>query len=236
MLRVAIHQPEHLPWLGYLDKAARADLFILLDTVAFKKNYFENRNRIRTPQGWAWLTVPVLIKGKFGQAFTEVEINNKARWAEVYFRTLRQNYSKAPFWKDYSPGLEQVILHPWERLVDFNLALIDFLWSAFGIATLRRRASELNVPGKKGDLLLNICRQVGAAVYLSGPSGRDYLDESIFTAAGIGVEYHSFTHPEYRQLFSPFVPGMSSVDLLLNEGPEGFRRLTAARAAPGGGA
>ena len=83
MKRVAIHQPEHLPWLGYLDKARRADCFVFLDTVAFKKNYFENRNRIRTPQGWAWVTVPILTKGKFGQAFTEVEINNAARWPAV---------------------------------------------------------------------------------------------------------------------------------------------------------
>ncbi len=225
MTRVAIHQPEHLPWLGYLDKARKADRFIFLDTVAFKKNYFENRNRIRTDQGWAWLTVPILIKGRFGQAFTGVEINNQARWAEVYFRTIRQNYAKAPFWKAYERPLEELILRPWQRLVDFNLALIRFLFDAFGIRTATTRASELDVSGKKGELLLDICRKTGAGVYLSGPSGRDYLDESIFNAAGIGVEYHAFTHPEYRQMHTPFLPGMSSLDLLLNEGPDGMDRL-----------
>jgi hypothetical protein len=227
-MRLAIHQPEHLPWLGFLDKARRADRFVFLDTVAFKKNYFENRNRIRTPQGWAWLTVPVLLKGKFGQAFRDVEINNQARWQEVYFRTLRQNYSKAPFWKEYEPVLAETIQRRWDLLAEFNLALIQFLFSGFGIATPTVRASALTPEGKKGELLLDICRRCGATVYYSGPSGRDYLDESIFTAAGIGVDYHAFTHPEYRQQFPPFVPGMSGIDLLLNEGPQGFQRVVEA--------
>jgi hypothetical protein len=225
MTRIAIHQPEHLPWLGYLDKARKADEFILLDTVAFKKNYFENRNRIRTPQGWAWVTVPVLTKGKFGQTFPAVGINNKTRWAEVYRRTLMQNYSKAPYWKTYGPALEAILLRPWDLLLDLNLALIEFLWAAFRITTPVRRASALGVSGKKSGLLLDICRKTGAAVYLSGPSGKGYLEEPLFAEAGIGVEYHAFHHPEYTQRFSPFVPGMSGIDLLLNEGPEGIRIL-----------
>ncbi len=229
MTRIAIHQPEHLPWLGYLDKARKADEFIFLDTVAFKKNYFENRNRIRTPQGWAWVTVPVLLKGRFGQSFLDVEINNQARWAEVYFRTLAQNYSHAPFWKTYGPLLEELLLRPWEKLVDLNLALIELVWRAFGIPTPTRRASALGVTGKKSGLLLDICRKTGAAVYLSGPSGRDYLETELFDAAGIGVEYHEFRHPEYAQRFSPFVPGMASIDLLLNEGPDGIRCLDETR-------
>jgi hypothetical protein len=229
MTRIAIHQPEHLPWLGYLDKARKADAFIFLDTVAFKKNYFENRNRIRTPQGWAWVTVPVLLKGRFGQAFLEVEINNQARWAEVYYRTLLQNYSRAPFWKTYGPVLEELLLRPWEKLVDLNLALIDLVWRAFGITTPTRRASTLGVTGKKSGLLLDICRRTGATVYLSGPSGKDYLEQSLFTDAGIGIEFHEFHHPKYPQRFPTFVPGMASIDLLLNEGPDGIRRLDGAK-------
>jgi hypothetical protein len=227
-MRLAIHQPEHLPWLGFLDKARRADRFVFLDTVAFKKNYFENRNRIRTPQGWAWLTTPVLLKGRSGQAFLDVQINNRARWQEVYFRTLRQNYVRAPYWKEFEPGLADIIQRRWDRLVEFNLALIRFLFEVFGIDTPAMRASELHPEGRKGDLLLDLCRKSGASVYYSGPSGRDYLDESIFTAAGIAVEYHAFAHPEYRQQFDPFVPGMSAIDLLLNEGPQGFKRVVEA--------
>ncbi|MBN2084300.1 MAG: WbqC family protein [Anaerolineales bacterium] len=225
MTRIAIHQPEHLPWLGYLDKARKADEFIFLDTVAFKKNYFENRNRIRTPQGWAWVTAPVLLKGRFGQTFLDVEVNNQVRWAEVYWRTLLQNYSRAPFWKTYGPVLEELLLRPWHKLIDLNLALISLVWREFGIATPTRRASTLGVSGKKSGLLLDICRKTGATVYLSGPSGRDYLEQSLFAAAGIGIEFHEFHHPEYPQRFSPFVPGLASIDLLLNEGPEGIRRL-----------
>jgi hypothetical protein len=142
MTRIAIHQPEHLPWLGYLDKARRADAFIFLDTVAFKKNYFENRNRIRTPQGWAWVTAPVLLKGRFGQAFLDVQINNQARWAEVYYRTLLQNYSRAPFWKTYGPVLEELLLRPWEKLVDLNLHA-----DPQGVDARRHREEKRAAPG-----------------------------------------------------------------------------------------
>jgi hypothetical protein len=136
-----------------------------------------------------------------------------------------QNYSRAPFWKTYGPALEEILSRPWVLLIDLNLALIEFLWSAFGIATPTRRASTLGVSGKKSELLLDICRKTGATVYLSGPRGKDYLDESLFSAAGISVEYHEFRHPQYSQRFSPFVEGMAGIDLLLNEGPDGIRRL-----------
>jgi hypothetical protein len=232
MTRIAIHQPEHLPWLGYLDKARKADRFILLDTVAFKKNYFENRNRIRTPQGWGWVNVPVLLKGRFGQTFLETEINNRTRWAEVYYRTLLQNYSRAPYWKTYAPALEDLFARPWNLLLEINLALIGFLWKAFDIATPLQRASELRPEGHKSGLLLDLCRKTGATVYLSGPSGRDYLEEPIFTAAGIEVEYHEFHHPAYAQRFEPFVPGMAAIDLLLNKGPEGIKLLDSPPRAP----
>jgi hypothetical protein len=228
MKRVAIHQPEHLPWLGYLDKARKADCFVFLDTVAFKKNYFENRNRIRTPQGWAWVNAPVLTKGKFGQSFLEVELNNLTRWREVYFRTLQQNYSRTPYWREFEHALKDILDHPWTRLVDLNLALIRFLWEAFSIATPVLRASALGVEGKKSELLVDICRKTGASVYLSGPSGKEYLQEQLFQAAGIRVEYHEFHHPVYTQAFEPFLPGMASIDLLLNEGPQGIRSLDTA--------
>jgi WbqC-like protein family len=227
MKRVAVHQPEHLPWLGYLDKARKADCFVFLDTVAFKKNYFENRNRIRTPQGWAWVNAPVLTKGRFGQSFLEVELNNRTRWKEVYFRTLQQNYSRTPYWKEYEPALKEIFDRSWTLLVDLNLTLIRFLWDAFSIATPVLRASDLGAEGKKSELLLDICRKTDASVYLSGPSGKDYLQEPLFQAAGIQVEYHEFRHPVYTQAFKPFLPGMASIDLLLNEGPLGIRKLDA---------
>jgi hypothetical protein len=143
----------------------------------------------------------------------------------VYYRTLHQNYSKTRYWKEYAAPLEELFFRPWTHLVDLNLALIDFLWTAFSIPTPTLRASALHPGGKKSDLLLDLCRKTGATEYLSGPSGKDYLDETIFAAEGITVRYHAFRHPDYSQAFSPFVPGMASVDLLFNEGPDGIRRL-----------
>ena len=231
MAVVAIHQPEHLPWLGFIDKTRQADTVVLLDHVQFKKNYFENRNKIRTPTGWSWLTVPVFIKGKSGQGIDEVRIKEESRWREVYLRTLEQNYRKAPYWKEYAPYFESLLARPWEKLVDLNLEIIRFAWNCFGVAPRVVRSSGMTVSGAATGLLVEICRAMEATEYLSGPSGRDYLDESLFADAGIRVRYHKFCHPEYRQAFAPFVPGLSSLDLLLNAGPGGRDVLAAANPA-----
>ena len=222
---VTIHQPEHLPWLGFLDKTRQADVVVLLDSVQFKKNYFENRNKIRTANGWAWLTVPVFIKGKFGQNISDVMIKEESRWREVYYRTLHQNYSKAPYWNEYGPFFEKICARPWERIVDLNLEIIRFLWTSFGIFPRIVLGSELGIQGKGSGLLLEICKALEAKEYISGPSGRDYLDESLFHTEGIRVRYHQFLHPEYRQCHSPFVPGLSALDLLMNEGPRSLEIL-----------
>ena len=124
-MRVTIHQPQFLPWLGYLDKIDRADLFIVLDTVQFKKNEWQNRNRIRTAEGWQWLTVPVLHR--FGQRVQDVMINPTAAWREQHLRALEMHYARALFRDRYLPDLRAIYEKPWTKLADLNLAVIRWL-------------------------------------------------------------------------------------------------------------
>jgi hypothetical protein len=224
---VSIHQPDYLPWLGFFDKVARCDVFVLLDNVKFSKNYFHNRNKIRTPDGWIWLTVPVLTKGKSEQKINEVKINNitEKKWAQKHWRSIEQNYRKAPFFNKYADFFEELYAKKWDSLAELNKTIVEYLVKMFGLDTkLYDVASLDNIKGSSTELLVSICTALKADVYLSGEFGKDYLDEKIFTAHGIKVVYQRFLHPEYKQMFEPFIPNMSAIDLLFNYG-EGSKRI-----------
>lgn len=229
-LTVAIHQPEFLPWLGLIDKLRRCDTFVFLDCVQYEKNYFQNRNRIRAAWGPVWLTVPVLTKGRSSQTIRDVAIRGADAWPRRHWQSLVQHYRAAPFFERYFAGLRPLYEKPWERLADLNIAMIEWLAGAFGLSRRFVRASALDVTGKRSELLASICAAVGATEYLSGVSGRDYLDESVF--ADVSVRYQDFQHPVYRQCYEPFVPMMSSLDLLFNAGPDALRVVSEANPAP----
>ena len=218
---VTIHQPEHLPWLGFFDKIRQAHVFVMLDHVQYRKNYFQNRNKVRVAGGAVWLTVPVLTKGYADQAINEVQINNQGspRWKEKCWTCIAQSYRKAQYWSLHEGFFDRLYKTNWTRLVEINEAIIRHMLDAFSIDVKVVKSSELNISGNRGDLLLDICRKVGASVYLSGVSGRDYLDVKTFTDAGIRVHFQEFHHPIYKQQYEPFLPAMSAIDLLFNYGP-----------------
>lgn len=218
---VTIHQPEHLPWLGFFDKIRQADVFVMLDHVQYRKNYFQNRNKIRAANGALWLTVPVLTKGNSEQPINEVQINNQGspRWREKCLASLIQHYRNTEFWSYHEQFFERLYKTNWTRLVEINEAAIQYLLNAFSIDVKIVKSSEMNVEGQRVDLLLDICRRVGANTYLSGVSGKEYLDRKTFADAGVEVQFQEFHHPIYRQAYEPFLPCMSSIDLLLNYGP-----------------
>lgn len=222
---ISIHQPEHLPWLGFFNKLASSDIFILLDNVPFRKNYFQNRNRIRTKEGWIWLTVPILTKDKFGQKINEVMIDNSLNWQRKHLLSIEQNYGRALYFDEYKDFFLQLYNRDWQRLVELNTELIRCLSSSLGIKTRIIEASSLNISGSSTDLLLAICKEVGAKIYISGRFGRDYLDESKFAQEGIKIVYQEFHHPEYKQVFETFIPDMSALDLLFNYGKNGGKML-----------
>lgn len=226
-MRVAIHQPQFLPWLGYLDKIDRADLFVLLDTVQFKKNEWQNRNRIRTAQGWQWLTVPVLHR--FGQKLNEVLINQTVDWKAKHVRAIEMHYAQAPHRDRYLGELTALYRQSWEQLTSLNLAVLRWLLGVFGIKTPIRLASEMTLREEPTDRLIDICRTVGATQYLAGAGARNYMDVPRFEASGVALVSQDFRHPVYRQCYEPFVPGLAAIDLLLASGDDALRILRHAR-------
>lgn len=218
---VTIHQPEHLPWFGFCHKAAQADVFVLLDNVQFRKNYFQNRNRILGPNGPLWITVPVLLKGHTKKTIREMEINNGVSWSEKWWKSLFYSYKSCKFFDEYAAFFESIPRRPWHYLAELNEAIIHYLFDALGLRCQILRASSLPVHGSRSALLRDICTYLGADVYLAGQYGRDYLDEALFQEKEIGVRYHAFTHPVYPQRDSrEFVTNLSVVDLLFNCGPQ----------------
>ncbi len=217
---VSINQPAYLPWLGYFHRIAVSDLHIVLDHVQFEKNSFTNRNKVRTADGWCWLTVPVATSGRFGAAINELEIATNQPWARKHWQTLQFNYARAPFFREHAAHLEDIYQRPWTHLAPLLRELTTWQLEQFDIRTPLRFSSEMKPAGTKSDLVLHLCRAVGATRYLSGPLGKDYLDESAFAAAGITVEYHAYNHPAYRQAFRGFEPNLAAVDLLFNCGSQ----------------
>jgi hypothetical protein len=224
---VSISQPAYMPWLGYFNRIAISDLHIVLDNVQFEKRSFTNRNKVRLKNGWTWLTVPVRITGKWphAAAINKLEIYNESNWAKDHWATLRSCYGKSVYFGEYAPYFEDVYRRHWDKLDDLLRDTSNYLLNAFGIKTQIRFSSEIDVGGRKDELILNLCKAVGATSYLSGPLGKDYIRESLFQEARIKVMYHDYKHPVYQQAFPGFEANMSSVDLLFNCGQQGSKIL-----------
>ena len=239
---VAIHQPLYLPWLGYLSRMAQADLFVLLDHVQFERRNYQNRARIALNGEARWLTVPLEQRSR-DESIAEKRVDNRLpgarHWSRIHFLTLRHAYREAPHAATVLPALRAVYERRYERLVDLSCAALEMLREAFAIRTPLVRSSALAPQGTKSELVLDLCRRVGASALLVGlGASRRYLDRSAFARAGIALVFQQFEHPVYRQCGAapfaraPFLPGLSALDLLLHCGPEARRRLDAA-AAPG---
>jgi hypothetical protein len=223
-LIVAVHQPQYLSWLGYFDKIRQADVFCYLDDVQYKKNDWQNRNRIKTDQGWQWLTVPV--RYRFPQKLNEVAINNAVNWKNKHFQALITNYNRAPYFRAYTTLFEQIYSQDWEFLSELNIALIEGLKTAFGMDRVTAvKSSDFSLRQDPTDRLVDICRELKADTYLSGPDGVKYMELERFKQSGIQVVLQDFVHPVYPQRFSGFQSHMSAVDLLFNCGPAGIEKI-----------
>lgn len=217
----AIHQPQTFPYLGYFAKMVQADCFVYLDNVQFKKNEWQNRNRIKTSNGWQWLTVPVLHQ--FGQKINQVLINPTFSWTEKHLQMLKTNYSKAPYFDTYFPSLVAIYDRTWEKLVDFNLTTLEWLKNLLGITTPTYLASEILTDEARDDLtaderLISICHKLQADTYLSGVGGHNYLNCDLFPRHGIKLIFQEYHHPQYQQLYGDFIPNLSILDLIFNAG------------------
>jgi len=217
----AIHQPQFIPWLGYFDKIDQSDVFIFLDYVQYKKNEYQNRNRIKTVDGWQWLTVPVLYK--FPQKINEVRINNKIDWKKKHLHTLITNYSKSKCFEKYILYFKELYSKEWEIISDINIEVVKQLAEFLGIKksflVASEFASELSEE-EPTERLIKLCKLTGADTYLAGKDGAKYMDVEKFTKSGIKLTFQDFKHPVYNQLFGKFEPNMSVIDLLFNHGEE----------------
>jgi hypothetical protein len=200
----------------------KADVFVFLDDVQFDKHGWRNRNRIKTAQGTQWLTIPVNSSGTAaGTTINEVQVCSSNRWHRKHSRTIMQSYSRAPFFSKYWDVLIPLIEKPADLLVDITIPLTIQLAELLGIEDRRFiRSSDLGCTGAKTERLIEILNSVGATRYISGPSAREYLDETAFARAGIVIEYMTYNYSAYPQLHPPFDSHVSILDLLFMTGPD----------------
>ncbi len=234
-MKIAIAQPTYLPWLGYFDLLDQVDKFVLLDSVQFEKQSWQQRNRIKTPTGLLWLTVPVVFRGRLGQRIVDVEIRETEFWRD-HLRAVELNYHRAPFFGAYYTAWSELLgsASSGMRLADFNIRLFRWLAEALGIKTHVVRSSELAVDGKRTQLLAEICSLLGATTYISPLGSADYLLQElpVLTGRGVNVVFQHYEHPLYRQLFPPFQSHASVLDLLFNEGENSLPIVRSGRCAP----
>jgi hypothetical protein len=230
-VKIAISQPGYLPWAGFFDLIDQVDQFVLLDDAQFVKQSWDQRNRIKASTGLQWLTVPVVFRGCMGQSLCDVKIREPQFWRK-HLRSVEVNYGKARYFETYFPRLQKILEKhgPEERLIDLNLALVQWLASELAVKTPMVCASTLGVEGKRSARLVSMCKLVGASDYLSPRSAIYLLDDlAMFAEAGLKVWFHNYTHPEYDQRFPPFLPYASVLDLLFNKGPESGKIMRSGR-------
>ena len=228
-MKCVILQPSYIPWRGFFHQVYKADLFVFYDDVQYDKRGWRNRNRIKTASGPAWLTIPVLAKGAQTEhiAIDQIRVCWDEPWNRAHWKSIQMAYAKAPFFKTYAPMLEaHYASHP-EFLADFTIDLTVSLARALGIEHTRfARSSQLEgVEGAKTDRLISVLQKVGATHYISGPSARDYIEDDKFAAAGISLEYMTYDYPDYPQLYPPFEPQVSVIDLLFMLGPDALSSI-----------
>ena len=226
---VAVHQPQYLPWLGYFDKIRRADVFCYLNDVQYKKNEWQNRNRIKTAQGWQWMTVPV--RYRFPQKINEVYINNAVEWKKKHLQAMLTNYNRAPYFKQVVVILEDAFSKEWEFISELNVHLIESFKKLLNLEAKKSVCSSgLKLREEPTDRLIDICRALGADTYLAGQGGMEYIDLERFEKNGLKVIVQEFKHPVYPQMFEEFQSHLSIVDLLCNCGPESMNIICEANA------
>ena len=226
------HQSKYLPWLGLFHKIALSTHYVSFDMVQYQKKEFLNRNYIKGPDGTASrLTVPVLSAGLFDQFIEHTEIDNRMPWARKHWRSLLLSYKSAPYFARFAGFFEATYEREWQFLVDLNRHILEFLLAELGISVVHRKAADLGFSGKGSDLVLDMCRKMGASAYIFGEGGLDYAETEAFAQVGVGVFFQTYTHPVYPQLHGDFISGLSVIDLLFNCGPGSLETIMSGNTA-----
>jgi hypothetical protein len=218
-MKVGIIQSNFLPWRGYFDFIRDVDLFILHDDLQYTKGDWRNRNKIKTPRGAEWITVPVHYHHT-SQLIEETAIDDSKSWARGMLNRIRDSYKKASHFEPYFSELSDLLLEPAASISDLNLRLIHWVCAHLEIETPLAFSRQYHPQGTKTERLIGILKQVGATCYLSGPAAQAYLQPELFEQVGIQLEYKVYDYPEYEQLYPPFEPAVSVIDLLFMAGIE----------------
>lgn len=224
MKKISILQSNYIPWKGYFDIIAAVDEFILYDDMQFTKNDWRNRNKIKTPKGIEWLTVPV--GQDIRRRIRDVRLPNN-RWQEKHWRTLENNYRRAPYFNEVAGVLEPIFTQrSHTNLSELNRELIETVCAYLGIKTVIRNSWDYTVIGGKTGRLVDLCEQAGGMEYISGPAAKDYIEEHLFRERGIKLSWFDYSgYPEYSQLWGGFVHGVTILDLLFNCGIDAPRYM-----------
>jgi hypothetical protein len=222
--KVAILQSNYIPWKGYFDLIGAVDEFILYDDMQYTRRDWRNRNQIKTPQGVQWLTVPVRVKGKYDQKIRDTEIDG-SDWAVAHWKALAQNYARAPHFTEIAAWLEPLYLAAsYTHLSELNRRFIEAVCAYLRIDTVISDSRDYTLVEGKTERLADLCAQAGGTEYVSGPSARDYVDESVFERSGIQLTWFDYAgYPEYPQLWGEFAHGVTVLDLLFNCGKDAGR-------------
>lgn len=227
---VAIHQPNYLPWLGYFHKMARSDIFVLLDDVQLVRGKsFVTRNKVKTANGVQWLTVPAKGKSELSLIKDALIVQND-KWQRKHWKTIQLSYKKAPYFDRYEMKIGQVYNHPWENLCELNITLIKVIKGLMGIDTTLVLSSEMNIEARGVEKILSTVRELKGDKYITGEGegSKRYIAEQDFKENNIELIYQQFKHPIYHQLWGDFIPNLSIIDLLFNEGEKSLEILMGA--------
>lgn len=218
--KIAILQSNYIPWKGYFDLINMVDEFVIFDSVQYTRRDWRNRNKILTPFGSKWLSIPIDVKGKYFQKICETRISDIG-WGEKHWNIIKHNYRKAPYFLEYAPIFKELYLENHEELLSrINFNFIEAVNNLLGIETIITWSDDFNLLPGKSECLLGICETSAADVYVSGPSAKGYLDTKIFVEANIKVEWMDYNnYPLYNQMFAlPFEHSVTILDLIFNEG------------------
>jgi hypothetical protein len=223
---IAVVQSNYIPWRGYFDLINSVDEFILYDDVQYTIRDWRNRNIIKTSSGPLWLTIPVEVKGKYFQKIKDTRISD-SNWRRRHWATIMHSYSRAKYFPMQKELFEELYLQADDKLLShINYRFIVEICRILGIRTTISWSMDYNLIGDTTGRLVYLCQQAGATAYLSGPAAKAYLNEDLFRSEGIAVSYMDYSgYPEYRQLYPPFEPRVSVIDLILNEGPDSTRYM-----------
>jgi hypothetical protein len=218
---VTAHQVGYMPWLGLFAKIASADKFVCFDDVQYEKRGWNNRNYIKSHNGHLLLTVPVESKNHFAKKLREIEIV-PGNWQRKHMRSIELAYKRAPYFEQHYQGVGAILdlYADGGLLIDLNMDLLRYFMRALGIQVPIVNASDYTFRGMKSDLVLDMCKQLGATKYIFGGEGEGYADKQGFINEGIEPIFQKYEHSEYPQQHNAFAPRMAIIDLLMNCGPD----------------